>query len=164
MHFGCPTGVSSSLQEEGKIACVGCVACGFAFFASCVWVPGSLPPVGGELHLLPLARGTSRGALSSPSSLDDKSQEEPRTETQNKTKNKSNNNPPNKQTNKNPKQPSLATRNHQELGAHGGTVWTRVRLFPGLGSSTRPQEGTDQSAYREEVPVDSSFCPRTPGA
>lgn len=21
MHFGCPTGVSSSLQEEGKIAC-----------------------------------------------------------------------------------------------------------------------------------------------
>lgn len=44
MHFGCPTGVSSSLQEEGKIARVwGGVSPGLRFFASSVWVPDSLP-------------------------------------------------------------------------------------------------------------------------
>lgn len=124
----CTSGVRQEFhlryKRKVKLRVWGCVACGFAFFASCVWLPGSLPPEGGASPVASCG-GTSRGALSSPSSLDDKSQAEPRTKTQNKTTNKSNNKnlPPPKKTKtkqNNPLQPPEITRSLAPTEAQSG--------------------------------------------
>lgn len=146
----CTSGVRQEFhlryKRKVKLRVWGCVACGFAgfFFFFLHRVFGCLVPCLRWGGASPVAScgGTSRGALRSPGSLDDKSQEKPRTKTQNKTKNKSNKNPP-----KTTKQNKTTFSSHQtSTGA-----WRPPRHSLGKGKAV-PRSGLLHLTLRGEGP------------